>query len=63
MLDLSTLGSVIPPKIEGLTVLNGKTIVVSNDNDFQVGGPTCGANANTGTQNRLFTIELDQPLK
>jgi hypothetical protein len=64
VLDLSTLGSVIPPKIEGLTILNGRTIVVSNDNDFQVGAPTCADNVPVvPAQSRLFTIELDQPLK
>ena len=63
IIDLSTFGSVMPPKIEGITVLNGRTIVVSNDNDFQVGGPTCGDNVPPApAQSRLFTIELDKPL-
>ena len=63
VLDLSTLGAVIPPKIEGLTVLNGKTIAVSNDNDFQVGPPTCGPNASTGATSKVIIINLDKPIK
>ena len=63
VLDLSTLGPVIPQKIEGMTVLNGRTIAVSNDNDFQVGAPTCGANASTGVKSKLIIIKLDKPIK
>jgi hypothetical protein len=63
VLDLSTLGPVIPQKIEGMTVLDGKTIAVSNDNDFQVGPPTCGVNAATGVLSKLIIIKLDKPIK
>jgi hypothetical protein len=66
VIDLSTLGSVILPKIEGLTVLDGRTIVVSNDNDFQVGAPTCDANVPpppAPAPSRLVTIRLDKPIK
>ncbi|MBL8173036.1 MAG: esterase-like activity of phytase family protein [Bryobacterales bacterium] len=66
VIDLSTLGPAIPPKIEGLTVLDGKTIAVSNDNDFQVGPPTCGPNVpptNPAAQSSIFVIKLDKPIK
>ena len=65
VLDLSTLGPVIPQKIEGLAVLDGKRIVVSNDNDFQVGDPTCGDNVPpaTAVSSQLMVIELKKPLK
>lgn len=63
VLDLSTLGPVIPQKIEGMTVLDGKTIAVSNDNDFQVGAPTCGTNVPTGVTSQLIIIKLDKPIR
>ena len=63
VLDLSSLGAAIPQKIEGIAVLDGKTIAVSNDNDFQVGAPTCGTNAPTGVMSKLIIIKLDKPIK
>jgi hypothetical protein len=66
VLDLSTLGDVIPPKIEGLTVLDDYTIMVSNDNDFQVGPPTCDVNVPPTTppaESRLMVIKLANSVK
>jgi hypothetical protein len=66
VLDLSTLGAVIPQKIEGLTVLDAKTLAISNDNDFQVGPPTCGTNVPpppAPAESRIIVIKLDKPLK
>jgi hypothetical protein len=63
VLDLSTLGAAIPQKIEGMAVLNGKTIAISNDNDFQVGPPTCANNAPTGVKSKIIVIKLDKPIK
>jgi len=63
VLDLSTLGAVIPQKIEGIAVLNGKTIAIANDNDFQVGAPTCDTNASTGVTSKVIIIKLDKPIK
>jgi hypothetical protein len=62
VLDLSTLGP-LPDKIEGLTVIDGNTLAVSNDNDFQVGAPTCGTNDSTGVSSNIFIIKLDKPIK
>jgi hypothetical protein len=62
--DLTSLG--LPQKIEGLTVIDGKTIAVSNDNDFQVGNPTCGTNVpptDPPAKSRIFIIRLDKPIK
>jgi hypothetical protein len=53
----------MPQKIEGFTVLDGNTIAISNDNDFQVGPPTCGVNASTGVTSKVIFIHLDQPIK
>jgi len=33
-------GLVVPQKVEGITVLNGKTVAIANDNDFGVGSFT-----------------------
>jgi Esterase-like activity of phytase len=63
VLDLSTLPN-IPQKIEGLAVLNGKTIAISNDNDFQVGAPTCLKNDPlTHVESKILIIRLDKPIK
>ena len=61
IIDLSTIQGV-PGKIEGLTILDLNTIAISNDNDFDVGPATCGANVGTGQKNHILTIKLDKNL-
>ncbi len=59
----STMG--YPQKIEGLAVLDGKTIAIANDNDFGVGtfpAPTFVL-VDTGIESRIIVIRLDRPLK
>jgi hypothetical protein len=55
-----------PQKIEGLTVLDGKTIVIANDNDFGVGSFTvnggCQLN-DSGRESQIIVIRLDRPIK
>jgi hypothetical protein len=60
-------GQQIPQKIEGLAVLDGKTIAIANDNDFGVGtfsivGNTCTLN-DTGRKSQILVIRLDSPVK
>ncbi len=56
-----------PQKIEGITVLDGKTIAIANDNDFGVGtfaDPTGTSTLeNSGLVSQIIVISLDQPLK
>ena len=54
-----------PQKIEGLTVLDGKTIAIANDNDFGVGsfsGASCLLD-DSGRESQIIVIRLDKPLK
>lgn len=60
-------GMQIPQKIEGLAVLDGKTIAIANDNDFGVGsftvaGSTCTLN-DTGRKSQILVIRLAEPIK
>jgi hypothetical protein len=61
IIDLSTIPGMLP-KIEGLTILDLRTIAISNDNDFDVGPATCGTNVGTGAKNTIMVIRLDQNL-
>ena len=54
-----------PQKIEGLTVLDGKTIAIANDNDFGVGSfsdASCLLD-DSGRESQIIVIRLDKPLK
>lgn len=64
-------GMAIPQKVEGMTVLDGKTIAIANDNDFGVGAfqiddqvdpPTCTL-INSGRESQIIVIRLDKSLK
>jgi hypothetical protein len=60
-------GVAIPQKLEGMTVLDGKTVAVANDNDFGVGSFTVDDSScllnDSGSGNKIIVLRLDQPLK
>ena len=63
VIELSTTAG-YPLKIEGLTVVDGKTIAIANDNDFGVGtfaGTGCTL-VDTGRESQIIVIRLDTPL-
>jgi hypothetical protein len=56
-----------PPKIEGLAILDNKTIAITNDNDFGLGSfitanGSCRLN-DTGRQTHIIVLRLDRPLR
>jgi hypothetical protein len=54
----------LPEKIEGLAVLDGKTIAVSNDNDFDIGEFNAGGeNVGAGAKNSIVLIALPEALQ
>ena len=62
----STQGA--PQKIEGLVVLNGDTLVITNDNDFGVGsftgtGAACALTLDNGFESQLRVITLPTAIK
>jgi hypothetical protein len=61
-LDLSSFSG-MPNKLEGLAILDRNTVVISNDNDFQIGDVDAdGNNTTSGSQTKLFVIHLAMPL-
>ena len=61
VLDLSTIGKV-PEKIESLVLLDRSTIMVANDNDFDVGRfDKSGNNVGEGHRSQVLTIALALP--
>lgn len=59
-------GMPIPQKVEGLAILDKKTIAIANDNDFGVGdfavdGGSCLLE-DSGRESQLIVIRLDNPL-
>jgi phytase-like protein len=55
-----------PQKIEGMTVLDGKTIAIANDNDFGVGSFTTDSQCtliDSGRESQIIVIRLDKALK
>jgi Esterase-like activity of phytase len=64
-------GIPIPQKIEGMTILDGKTIAIANDNDFGVGTfqidnsvvpPTCTL-IDSGKESQILVIRLEKGIK
>ena len=55
-----------PQKIEGMTVLDGKTLAIANDNDFGVGSFTTDSQCtliDSGRESQIIVIRLDKALK
>ena len=53
----------MPDKIEGLTMLDRSTLVIANDNDFDIGTfDEDGNNVGTGVKSRVVIITLINPL-
>ena len=63
VIDLAQIAE-MPDKIEGVAVVDAKTIAVINDNDFNLGEFDAeGNNSNTpGIKSHLLLIELAEPL-
>jgi hypothetical protein len=64
VLDLSTLSG-MPEKIEGIALLDSKTIAIANDNDFDSEeGKTDaeGNNVGKGKKSQILIISLAKPL-
>jgi hypothetical protein len=62
VLDLTPLPGV-PQKLEGIAVLNPSTILVANDNDFDIGKfDGKGNNTGKGERSLIVTVTLPQPL-
>jgi len=61
-LDLTDLPHV-PDKLEGLAIIDATTIVLANDNDFDIGKfDKDGNNDGDGDKSKLVTLSLSQPL-
>ncbi|MBO3745665.1 esterase-like activity of phytase family protein [Streptosporangiaceae bacterium NEAU-GS5] len=61
--DLSVIVPTLPGKVEGIALLDRRTLVVANDNDFGLGD--FGADGNlvdSGVPSRIVTIRLPKPL-
>jgi hypothetical protein len=60
--DLTPMGGV-PEKLEGVAILDASTLVVANDNDFDIGKfDSKGNNVGQGERTQIVTIGLNQPL-
>jgi hypothetical protein len=64
VVDLSSIDGV-PEKIEGVAVLDQRTIAISNDNDFDSEEgqyDDAGNNVGKGKKSKILIISLDKPL-
>jgi hypothetical protein len=62
VVDFSTLGKV-PDKLEGVAILDPSTLLVANDNDFDVGKfDKNGNNVGEGVRSQILKISLATPL-
>ncbi|MFI7697927.1 hypothetical protein [Nonomuraea sp. NPDC049480] len=60
--DLAAIGG-LPGKIEGVALVDPRTIAITNDNDFGMG--TFGADGrlvDSGVTSRILTIRLPRPI-
>ncbi|WP_327586752.1 esterase-like activity of phytase family protein [Nonomuraea sp. NBC_00507] len=61
--DLSEVAPTLPGKVEGIALLDPRTLVVANDNDFGVGAfGADGRLVSSGVSSRIVTIRLPRPL-
>ncbi|MDP4503954.1 esterase-like activity of phytase family protein [Nonomuraea turcica] len=61
--NLSEVAPTLPGKVEGIALLDPRTLVVANDNDFGVGEfGADGRLVSSGVSSRIVTIRLPRPL-
>ncbi|MFC5828011.1 esterase-like activity of phytase family protein [Nonomuraea insulae] len=62
--DLSEIVPTLPGKVEGIALLDPRTLVVANDNDFGLGEfGADGRLVDSGVASRIVTIRLPRPLR
>jgi phytase-like protein len=62
--DLSKVAPTLPGKVEGIALLDPRTLVVANDNDFGLGEfGQDGKLADSGVLSRIVTIRLSRPVR
>jgi hypothetical protein len=62
VIDFSILADV-PDKIEGVALLDESTVVIANDNDFDIGEfDADGNNVGDGTKSQVLVIQLNPAL-
>ncbi|SEH02131.1 Esterase-like activity of phytase [Nonomuraea solani] len=62
--DLSQIVPTLPGKVEGIALLDRRTLVVANDNDFGLGEfGQDGRLVDSGVPSRIVTIRLARPLR
>lgn len=62
--DLAEVAPTLPGKVEGIALLDPRTLVVANDNDFGLGGfGADGRLVDSGVTSRILTIRLPCPVR
>ncbi|MGI5287718.1 esterase-like activity of phytase family protein [Nonomuraea polychroma] len=62
--DLSAIAPTLPGKVEGIALLDRRTLVVANDNDFGLGEfGADGRLVNSGVPSRIVTLRLARPVR
>lgn len=63
VIDLSTLVET-PAKVEGIALLDNDTLVIANDNDFDIGDfDADGMNVGASLISQILVIDLAQPVQ